>query len=233
MVRTKQLDLKGKTVLVTAGPTQEPLDPIRFISNRSTGKMGYAIAQAAQNYGAKVILISGPTQLPSPQGVHFVGVVTARELYQAALKHFQKADVVISAAAVADYRPEHSAAQKIKKEGKTSLTIRLVRNPDILGEMGKMKGKKILVGFAAETSQVITNARKKLKSKNLDLIVANDVSRKDSGFEVDTNVVSIISADGEVLHLPKLSKTRVAERVLREVTKIIKKRTARAAMVTF
>jgi len=189
--------------------------------------MGYAIARAAQNYGAKTILISGPTQIPSPRGVHFIGVVTARELYQVALKHFQEADVVISAAAVADYRPARSAAQKIKKKGRNDLTIRLVRNPDILGELGKMKGEKILVGFAAETSQMITNARKKLKSKNLDLIVANDITRKDSGFGVDTNVVSIISEDGEIVSLPKLSKTRVAERVLREVIKLIKKRTAK------
>lgn len=224
-MRKLNLDLKGKTVLVTAGPTQEPLDPIRFISNRSTGKMGYAVAQAALNYGAKVILLSGPTYLPPPHGVHLVGVVTARELRQATLKHFKKADVVISAAAVADYRPEHTAAQKIKKEGRKGLTIRLVRNPDILRELGKVKGKKILVGFAAETGQMIANARKKLKSKNLDLIVANDVTRDDSGFEVETNVVSIVSKDGAVLHLPKLSKARVAERILREVIKIIKKRT--------
>ncbi len=224
-MRKPQLDLKGKTVLVTAGPTQEPLDPVRFISNRSTGKMGYAIAQAALNYGAKVILLSGPTYLPSPRGVHLFGVVTARELHQAALKHFRKADVVISAAAVSDYRPEHTAAQKIKKEGRKGLTISLVKNPDILGDLGKVKGRKILVGFAAETGQVIANARKKLKSKNLDLIVANDVTREDSGFEVDTNVVSIVSKDGSVLRLPKLSKARVAERILREVIRIINKST--------
>ncbi|UCD84667.1 MAG: bifunctional phosphopantothenoylcysteine decarboxylase/phosphopantothenate--cysteine ligase CoaBC [Deltaproteobacteria bacterium] len=221
-MRKSQLELKGKTVLVTAGPTQEPLDPIRFISNRSSGKMGYAVALAALKFGAKVILISGPTHLSSPQGVNLVRIVTARELREAVLKHFPKADVVVAAAAVADYRPESKAARKIRKEGRRELTIRLVRNPDILRELGKTKGDKILVGFAAETGQMITNAREKLKKKNLDLIVANDVTKKGSGFEVDTNIVSIISRDGKIISLPKLSKTRVAERILREAVKIIK-----------
>ena len=224
-MRKSRLELKGKTVLVTAGPTQEPLDPIRFISNRSSGKMGYAVARAAVKFGAKVILISGPTHLSSPQGVHLIRIVTARELREAVLKHFPKADVVISAAAVADYRPESRAARKIKKESIKGLTIRLVRNPDILGELGKTKGEKVLVGFAAETNQMIANAREKLRRKNLDLIVANDVTKKDSGFEVDTNIVSIISRDGKITSLPKLSKVGVAERILREVIKIIKKNT--------
>ena len=209
-------DLEGQVVLVTAGPTREPLDPVRFLSNRSSGKMGYAIAEAAAARGAHVILVSGPTALPAPPDVDIIHVETAEEMHQAVLAKLEPAGVVIKAAAVADYRPKRKAAGKIKK-GHAVSEIALEPTPDILAELGKRKGKRVLVGFAAETDDLVANARKKLERKNLDLVVANDVGRAGAGFDVDTNVVTILDAMGGVEELPLLSKREVADRILDRV----------------
>ncbi|MDH3998284.1 MAG: bifunctional phosphopantothenoylcysteine decarboxylase/phosphopantothenate--cysteine ligase CoaBC, partial [Desulfuromonadales bacterium] len=170
-------DLAGKTLLITAGPTREELDPVRYISNYSSGKMGYAIASAAAARGAKVVLVSGPVQLSPPQGVETIQVVSAAQMYEAVMARASEADVVIKAAAVADYRPVSRAAEKTKKGDQETLSIALERNPDILAELGRNKGKSFLVGFAAETNDVLAYAQKKLQQKNLDMIVANDVTQ--------------------------------------------------------
>ncbi len=214
-----QQDLAGETVLVTAGPTCEDLDPVRFITNRSSGKMGYAVAEAAARRGACVILISGPTALNVPEGVERVDVRTAEEMLRAVEARFAKATMAVFAAAVADYRPAESAAAKIKRT-QDSLTIRLEPNPDILGTVAKSKGERVVVGFAAETDHVAENARKKLEKKNADLIVANDVTAEGAGFDVDTNIVTIFSRDGRDLPLPRLSKAEVAQRILDEVLRV-------------
>ena len=206
-------DLGGKHVVVTAGGTQEPIDPVRYISNRSSGKMGYALAEAARDRGAKVTLITAPTSLPEPVGVDVVRVNTAREMHQAVENMVCKADALIMAAAVADYRPKSPAKEKIKK-GKAGLTLRLEATPDILSSV---KGNFVKVGFAAESSNLVQNASKKLKQKGLDLIVANDISATDSGFGVDTNRVTIIDRKGRVEDLPLLPKREVADRVLDKV----------------
>jgi len=206
-------DLGGKRVVVTAGGTQEPIDPVRYISNRSSGKMGYALAEAARDRGAKVTLITAPTSLPEPVGVDVVRVNTAREMHQAVENMVCKADALIMAAAVADYRPKSPAKEKIKK-GKAGLTLRLEATPDILSSV---KGNFVKVGFAAESSNLVQNASKKLKQKGLDLIVANDISATDSGFGVDTNRVTIIDRKGRVEDLPLLPKREVADRVLDKV----------------
>jgi phosphopantothenoylcysteine decarboxylase/phosphopantothenate--cysteine ligase len=215
-------DLEGQVVLVTAGPTREPLDPVRFLSNRSSGKMGYAIAEAAAARGAHVILVSGPTALAAPRDVDTIHVETAEEMHQAVLAKLEPADVVIKAAAVADYRPKRKAAGKIKK-GHAVSEIALEPTPDILAELGKRKGKRVLVGFAAETDDLVANARKKLERKNLDLVVANDVGRAGAGFDVDTNVVTILDAMGGVEELPLLSKREVADRILDRVKAVLQK----------
>lgn len=207
-------DLAGETVLVTAGPTREELDPVRYISNYSSGKMGYAIARAACNRGARVILISGPTCLAVPCGVEMVDVVNACEMRDAVLARAAAATVIIKAAAVADYRPAAPSAQKIKKGQNETMTLRLEKNPDILAELGRMKGERFLVGFAAETTDMLTNARIKLEEKNLDLIVANDVTQAGAGFDVDTNIVRLLFRDGTLEELPQLSKDEVAQRLL-------------------
>jgi phosphopantothenoylcysteine decarboxylase/phosphopantothenate--cysteine ligase len=209
-------DLEGQVVLVTAGPTREPLDPVRFLSNRSSGKMGYAIAEAAAARGAHVILVSGPTALTAPPDVDVIHVETAEEMRRAVLAKLEPARVIIKAAAVADYRPKRKAAGKIKK-GHAVSEIALEPTPDILAELGKRKGKRILVGFAAETDDLVANARKKLQRKNLDLVVANDVGQAGAGFDVDTNVVTILDAMGGVEELPLLSKREVADRILDRV----------------
>ncbi|SPD75803.1 putative coenzyme A biosynthesis bifunctional protein CoaBC (Includes: Phosphopantothenoylcysteine decarboxylase; Phosphopantothenate--cysteine ligase) [uncultured Desulfobacterium sp.] len=208
-------DLSGLNILVTAGPTVEPIDPVRFISNRSSGKMGYAIAKAARRRGAAVTLVSGPTALTPPFGVNFHPVKTAEEMKQAVFDKYTGCDIIIKAAAVADYRPREFAGQKIKK-GADTLSIDLVRNPDILSELGKLKRKSscILVGFAAETEDLFLNARKKLQEKNLDMIVANDVSRSDAGFETDTNIVKMIFSDGSIEESQLMSKDEVADLIL-------------------
>ena len=212
-------DLEGKTVLLTAGPTQEDLDPVRFLTNRSSGKMGYAVAEAAAQRGAKVILISGPTALETPAGVTRIDVRTAAEMLNAVQRHFAEATTAIFTAAVADYRPAEAAAHKIKKTG-GEFTLRLAPNPDILATVARKKGDRLIVGFAAETDRVAENARKKLQEKDADLIVANDVTAAGAGFDVDTNVVTLFARDGRDVALPKLTKREVADRILDEVVRL-------------
>ena len=212
-------DLEGKTVLLTAGPTQEDLDPVRFLTNRSSGKMGYAVAEAAAQRGAKVILISGPTALETPAGVTRIDVRTAAEMLNAVQRHFAEATTAIFAAAVADYRPAEAAAHKIKKTG-GEFTLRLAPNPDILATVARKKGDRLIVGFAAETDRVAENARKKLQEKDADLIVANDVTAAGAGFDVDTNVVTLFARDGRDVALPKLTKREVADRIVDEVVRL-------------
>jgi phosphopantothenoylcysteine decarboxylase/phosphopantothenate--cysteine ligase len=212
-------DLTGETVLVTAGPTCEDLDPVRYLTNRSSGKMGYAVAEAAARRGAKVILISGPVSLETPADVERIDVRTAKEMYFAVLDRAEGASIAILAAAVADYRPVEQHAEKIKKSN-AALTISLEPTTDILADVAKNKGQKIVVGFAAETDRVAENARKKLSAKNADLIVANDVTAEGAGFDQDTNIVTLFSRDGRDLALPKLSKSEVAQRILDEVIRL-------------
>jgi phosphopantothenoylcysteine decarboxylase/phosphopantothenate--cysteine ligase len=216
-------DLQGERILITAGPTQEPFDPIRFITNRSSGKMGYALANVAQKRGAEVILISGPTSLATPRKVKFIKVGTALEMREATLREFQGATVVIKAAAVADYHPAVKEERKLKKSD-ASIMVELEKNPDILEELWRNKGNRILIGFAAETERLIKNAQGKLKAKNLDLIVANDVSQEGSGFSSDSNQVKIIDQEGRIEDLPLLPKEEVAEWILNRL-KEMRKRT--------
>lgn len=212
-------DLEGETVLVTAGPTHEDLDPVRYLTNRSSGKMGYAVAEAAARRGARVILVSGPTSLDAPAGVERVSVRTALEMLHAVQQHFLAATVGVFAAAVADYRPAEPHAQKMKRT-KEPLTLKLEPNPDILANAAKEKGARLIVGFAAETERVAENARKKLSAKNADLMVANDVTAEGAGFDSDTNVVTLLARDGRDLALPKMTKLEVAERILDEVVRL-------------
>jgi phosphopantothenoylcysteine decarboxylase/phosphopantothenate--cysteine ligase len=216
-------DLAGEVILVTAGPTREPLDPVRYLSNRSSGKMGYAIAEAAAARGARVILVSGPTALVPPQGVDVIHVETAQQMHDAVLAKLTAATVVIKAAAVADYRPKQVAGRKLKKDEAVP-EVTLESTPDILAEVGKRKGRRILVGFAAETEDLVENARKKLQRKHLDLMVANDVSQPGAGFDADTNAVKILDAQGKVEELPVQSKRSVADRVLDRVVELLRQR---------
>ena len=209
-------DLLGCRLLVTAGPTREELDPVRFLSNYSSGKMGYAVAAAAARRGASVTLVSGPTALQVPESVKCIPVNSAEEMRDAVLEQAAKAEVVIKAAAVADYRPVRRAEQKLKKVG-DELILELEKNPDILAELGAAKGELILVGFAAETERLLAHAAEKLKQKNLDMIVANDVTRDGAGFDVDTNIVRFLHADGRVEELDLMSKEQVAELLLDRV----------------
>lgn len=207
-------DLAGERVLVTAGPTREALDPVRFVSNRSSGKMGYAIAAAARRHGAEVVLVSGPAALEVPPGVERVSVVTADEMHRAVLEREAWATTIVMSAAVADYRAAKPAAQKIKKRDER-LAIELERTVDILADLGRRPRRgRILVGFAAETESAIEQARKKVREKSLDLIVANDVSQHDAGFDVDHNRVWVIGANGEVEGWPLLTKDEVGERLM-------------------
>jgi len=217
-------DLTGTRILVTAGPTQEPVDPVRYITNRSSGKMGYAIAGAAAMRGASVTLISGPVSLTPPAGVEIHQVRTTEEMRQAVLTCAGQSDVIIKAAAVSDYRPGETAPQKIKKD-EGALTLNLIKTPDILAELGIIKKDShfMLVGFAAETEKLTSNAVEKLRRKNLDIIVANDVTRKDAGFESDTNLVQIIYRDGRVEDLPLMSKDALANELLDRITILRKK----------
>jgi phosphopantothenoylcysteine decarboxylase/phosphopantothenate--cysteine ligase len=212
-------DLAGKYIVVTAGGTQEPIDPVRYISNRSSGKMGYALAEAARDRGAKVTLVTAPTPLPEPAGIDVVKVNTAQEMHQAVENVTPRADALVMAAAVADYRPTKAAKDKIKK-GEARLTLELECTPDILRSV---KGNFIKVGFAAESSNLVENAKQKLKQKGLDLIVANDITASDSGFGTDTNRVTIIDRKGKVDSLPLLAKREVAERVLDRVVELLPK----------
>ena len=219
-------DLQGETVLITAGPTREPVDPVRFLGNRSSGKMGYALAEAAQQRGAKTILVSGPVALACPSGVEAIQVETAEEMRNAVVARAAEATVVIAAAAVADYRVKNIAQQKIKRDGRMSLELE--PTPDILAEVaGRRPPNHVIVGFAAETQNVLENARIKLKKKNLDAIVVNDVSKSGIGFDSDRNEVAIITAT-EQIAVPENSKSKVAHRILDAVVKL-KSRAAEAA----
>jgi phosphopantothenoylcysteine decarboxylase/phosphopantothenate--cysteine ligase len=215
-----QRDLEGQTVLITAGPTCEDLDPVRYLTNRSSGKMGYAVAEAAAKRGAKVILVSGPTALDCPSRVDRVDVRTAQEMHAAAAKHFPSASIAIMAAAVADYRPAFVSENKMKR-GKEAIELKLEPTTDIVAALAKEKGGRLVVGFAAETRNVAENARKKLAAKNADMIVANDVTAEGAGFDIDTNIVTIFSVDGRDVALPKLSKSEVAQRILDEIVRLL------------
>ena len=207
-------DMEGLRVMVTAGPSREALDPVRYISNRSSGKMGYAIAQAAQKRGAEVTLLSGPVAIEAPLGVKLVPFTTTQELLDRASELAQEQDLLIQAAAPADYRAKEIAPQKIKKQGGEPMTFTLVENPDVAATLGKAKRSgQVFVGFAAETNDVLAHARDKLARKNLDMIVANDVTRPGAGFDVDTNIVTLITKDGQEA-LPMMSKAEVAQRIL-------------------
>jgi len=217
-VLLSEKDLFGHKILISAGPTVEPIDPVRYITNRSSGKMGYALARAAVRRGAKVVLVSGPTGLKAPTGVVFCPAKTADEMYRLVFENREGCDIVIKAAAVSDYRPRECAGRKVKKEAE-SVSLELIRNPDILARLGETKAAFpcILVGFAAETENLLANAQKKLKAKHLDMIVANDVSRTDAGFETDTNLVKFIYRDGRVEEAPLMTKDEVADLVLNRV----------------
>jgi phosphopantothenoylcysteine decarboxylase/phosphopantothenate--cysteine ligase len=214
-----QTDLEGETILVTAGPTFEDLDPVRFLSNRSSGKMGYAVAEAAARRGAKVVLISGPVSLETPTGVERISVRTADEMHREVTARFPQCTVAILAAAVADYRPVEKHAEKMKR-GKSLLTVQLEPTKDILADIAKRKDDRIVVGFAAETDHVAENARKKLTAKSADLIVANDVTAEGAGFDVDTNVVTLFARDARDLALPRMAKTDIAHKILDEIVRL-------------
>jgi phosphopantothenoylcysteine decarboxylase/phosphopantothenate--cysteine ligase len=217
-----QKDLKDEKVLVTAGPTQEPIDPVRFITNPSSGKMGYALAKVARRRGAEVTLVTGPTSLSLPRrDIQVVPVRTAKEMREAVLSRLEECTVVIKAAAVSDYRPRVVSQTKLKKV-EPHYSLELERTTDILGEIGKRKGDRIVVGFAAETEDLIANARKKLQEKRLDFIVVNDVTKPGSGFGSDTNQVKILFPSGEVKDLPPMSKEEVSQLILDDVTKLLK-----------
>ncbi|MDR3629593.1 MAG: bifunctional phosphopantothenoylcysteine decarboxylase/phosphopantothenate--cysteine ligase CoaBC [Desulfocapsaceae bacterium] len=212
-------DLQGQRILITAGPTREPLDPARFISNRSSGKMGYAMARAAYRRGAEVTLISGPTALPCPEGVRRVSIQTAEEMRTAVLAHFSEATIVLKSAAVADFRPETRYADKVKKD-QAELSLGLIANPDILQELGRKKTGQLLVGFAAESGHLLQEGKKKLQKKNLDLIAVNNINQENTGFEVDTNQITLIDRQN-VIELPLASKERTADLILDHVITLL------------
>jgi len=209
-------DLEGQTILITAGPTREDIDPVRFLTNRSSGKMGYALAEAALRRGARTILVSGPTDLSVPEGAEWVPVRSTEEMRVAVNERASDATVIVMAAAVADYRPAVAMAQKIKRAEK-GLTLELEPTPDILAELGRRKGTQTLVGFAAETDRMSENARAKLKAKGADMIVANDVTQEGAGFDADTNIVTLFLRDAREIPLSKMSKFEVANRILDQV----------------
>ena len=215
-------DLAGESILITAGPTQEDIDPVRYITNRSSGKMGYALAEEALCRGAQVTLVSGPTALEPPPGVEFVPVRTAAEMGAAVKKHFKTTTIVIKAAAVADVRPAHPGTSKIKKE-ELPAAIEVEPTEDILASLGRSKDGKFLVGFAAETGLTLERARQKLKSKNLDLLVTNDLNEAGAGFDVDTNHVQLLRPDGSVRDIPLMTKSRVAGKIFDEIIQLRKR----------
>ena len=218
---SKEQDLKGKSIIVTAGPTVESIDPMRYITNRSTGKMGYSIAKEAIERGADVTLITGPTNLTPPQNLKkLVKIESAKDMYEAVLENLDENDVVIKSAAVADYKPKKYSNKKIKKSD-DDLVIELDRNKDIAQEIGKIKNNKILVGFAAETNDLIENASLKIKKKNLDFIVANDLTKEGAGFGVDTNIVKIIDKEGNITEYPKMKKEEVANIILDKIKELL------------
>ena len=217
-------DFRGEQILITGGPTQELIDPVRFITNRSSGKMGYALAQMARRRGAAVILISGPVPLPLPRrDIKFVPVRSAEEMEKGVFANLKGSSVVIMAAAVSDYRPRVMSERKIKK-GDSDTSLALERTDDILGKLGKRKGNRVLVGFAAETEDLVANAQKKLKGKNLDLIVANDVTKPGAGFASDTNQVKILYPSGKVKDLPVMSKAEVSQCILDDVLSLLRRK---------
>lgn len=219
-------DYSGEKVLVTAGPTEEPLDPVRCITNLSSGKMGYALAAAAQQRGAQVTLISGPTKISPPPVEKVIFVRTALEMYQAVMDRYAQATVIIKAAAVADYRPASLSPEKIKKD-KGLKGIELVRNPDIIAAIGAKKKKGILVGFAMETQDLLANARQKLRKKNMDMIVANSLREEGAGFQTDTNIITIIDRNGKTTALGKMTKLAAAHRILDHIKTLNRKKGAR------
>ncbi|WP_026893915.1 bifunctional phosphopantothenoylcysteine decarboxylase/phosphopantothenate--cysteine ligase CoaBC [Clostridiisalibacter paucivorans] len=216
-------DLKDKTFIITAGPTIEPLDPVRYLTNYSSGKMGYAIAKEASRRGAKVTLVTGPTNLDIPQGVEAIRVNTTREMLEAIKLRFKECDVLVKAAAPLDYRPDIVSDHKIKKDENT-LKMSFVKNPDIAYEFGKIKGNKIIIGFAAETKDVIENATRKIKKKNFDFIVANNVAEQDAGFRGDTNVVTILDGKDNIEEHPKMSKDQLSGVIVDKITTLIQRR---------
>jgi phosphopantothenoylcysteine decarboxylase/phosphopantothenate--cysteine ligase len=221
-ILNKRVDFQGKKILVTSGPTVESLDPVRFISNRSSGKMGYAIAAAAKNRGAEVVLVSGPVGIAAPSGVKLVQVETARQMQEAVQKNFAAVDILIMAAAVADYRPKIVAREKIKKD-KEAISLDLVKNPDILKGVSAKKGKRIVVGFALETADLLASAKKKLAEKNLDFIVANNPTARGIEFGSDFNQATIIGKNRRLLKLPTMLKTELADKILDEISAIRKR----------
>lgn len=219
-----QCDWQGHRVLVSAGPTQEPIDPVRFISNRSSGKMGYAIAEAAQARGAQVVLVTGPTALPVPKGVEVVPVATAEEMWKALSARLAWSTAIVMAAAVADFRPMHPASQKIKKQGRAGQTIDLERTTDILTSLSAQRTTQLLVGFAAETSDLIAHAKEKLATKGLDLIVANDITTEGAGFGSDQNTATLIDRQGSVTELPLMPKRALADAILNRAHELLRAR---------
>ena len=219
-------DLRGLRVLVTAAGTREPIDPVRYVGNRSSGKMGYAVAQMAAERGADVLLVSGPSALATPPNVRVVNVETTNEMLEACLAAYGDVDIVIKAAAVADYRPRDVADQKIKKKTDDALTVVMDKNPDILKTLGAKKEQQVLVGFAAETQNLLANAREKVVKKNLDMIVANDVTAAGAGFNSDTNIVKFLFANGDVRELEQMPKVDVANKILDEAIRIRNERQA-------
>ena len=217
-------DWQGDRILVSAGPTQEPIDPVRFISNRSSGKMGYAIAEAAQARGAQVVLVTGPTALPTPRGVEIISVATAEEMTQALSVRLAWSTVVIMAAAVADFRPTHPASHKIQKQGRAGQTIDLERTTDILTSLSAQRTTQLMVGFAAETNDLIVRAKNKLIAKGLDLIVANDVTTEGAGFGSDQNVATLIDRQGTMTELPLMPKRALADAILDRAQELLRTR---------
>jgi phosphopantothenoylcysteine decarboxylase/phosphopantothenate--cysteine ligase len=218
-------DLAGETVLITAGPTREKIDPVRYLTNRSSGRMGYALAEAALQRGARVLLVSGPTSLRPPEAAQLISIESAEQMRQAVIGLLPQATIVIKTAAISDYRPKQTASQKIRRAGPISLELE--PTADILAEVARSKGSRTVVGFAAETENVLENARKKLAAKGLDAIVVNDVSREGIGFDSDRNAVTIIT-DEEVVEVPETTKWEVAQRVLDQVIQLRKRRTVKA-----
>ena len=212
-------DLEGETVLITAGPTQEPLDPVRYISNRSSGKMGYALAESASKRGAQVVLISGPVQLAEPRGVRVVQFKTACEMHDAVMEHLPEAGIIVKSAAVADYHLSQVPRNKVKKTA-MRMSLDLDPTPDILAELGKKKGDRLLIGFAAETENLIASARQKLESKNCDMVVANLVNQEATGFESDENEVVLVLRTGETIPLSRAPKREIADRIFDQVLKL-------------
>ena len=218
-ILSQRHDLDGETVLVTAGPTREPMDPVRFLSNRSSGRMGYALADAAAARGARVVLVSGPVELTAPEGVTLVKVQTALEMREAVIDHLSEATIVIKAAAVADYYIAHAPTQKVKKTA-MRLTLELEPTPDILAEVGRIKGDRLLIGFAAETENLVAEAKRKLQSKNCDMVVGNLVGQEGTGFEGDENEVVLVQRTGEMVRLEKAPKRVIADQVLDQALRL-------------